>query len=350
MTATSSPSSSATPSSSARPSSDGSSDGSSEPSPGADPEPSRWVRPADLDVRVAAGAVRHLAGRIGPRHATSAAHREAAAWVAGQLRGHGYQVRRERFRVPGGDSWGVPVGPGRSVNVVAEPAGFDPRQPYVVVGAHLDSVPRAPGAEDNASGVGVLLAVAEAVRQRRTRWPVVLVGFGAEEPRGPSDDDHHYGSRHHVSTLTPARRRGLVAMVSLDRVGVGARVPVCSAGNPDRLRASLLRAGRRSGVATTACAGNRSSDHWSFVRDGLPGVRLGSTPYAEYHSAADRPGVVAVPQLRRTGRLVLAWLGRPPSAGHRGANGPVLLAHRSPRISRPSAPLATRGAKAASIR
>jgi hypothetical protein len=54
--------------------------------------------------------------------------------------------------------------------------------------------------------------------------------------------------------------------------------------------------------------GQRSSDHWSFVRAGLPGLRVGSTPYAGYHSAADVPAVVRTAQLERTGRLVLAWL------------------------------------------
>jgi hypothetical protein len=71
---------------------------------------------------------------------------------------------------------------------------------------------------------------------------------------------------------------------------------------------ALLAAGRRAGVPTSADPGQRSSDHWSFVRAGLPGARLGSTPYAAYHSAADRPGVVDPAQLGRTGRLLLAWL------------------------------------------
>jgi hypothetical protein len=97
-------------------------------------------------------------------------------------------------------------------------------------------------------------------------------------------------------------------MVSLDRVGVGVRVPVCSAvdpGDPDRAR--VLAAARRARVPATACV-NASSDHWSFVRTGLPGVRLGGTPYAGYHSAGDVPAVVDQRQLGRTGRIVLSWL------------------------------------------
>ena len=71
-----------------------------------------------------------------------------------------------------------------------------------------------------------------------------------------------------------------------------------------------MSAARRAGVPTLAESGSRSSDHWSFVRDGLPGARLGSTPYAGYHSPADRPSVVQPAQLERTGRLLLAWLAR----------------------------------------
>lgn len=252
--------------------------------------------------------VRHLAGRIGPRHGTSAAFVRAADWVARELESDGYVVRRQGVDVPGGDSWGVAVSAGRSQNVIATPRGVALDEPHLVVGAHLDTVPQAPGAEDNASGVGVMLAVADALAERRARLPVVFVAFGAEEPRGPSDDDHHYGSRAYVAALGPAQRRAVNGMVSLDRVGVGTVVPVGSAQETDPVQRALLAAARRAGVPASPDPFSRSSDHWSFARTGLPGARLGSTPYAAYHSAADLPAVVERDQVRRVGMLVLAWL------------------------------------------
>lgn len=277
-----------------------------EPAPVQEPAPG--VRAADFRSRVAVDAVQHLAGTIGPREATGAAYDRAARWVARALSRSGLAVRRQPVEVPAGISWGVQVGAGRSVNVVASPPGHRAGRPHLVVGAHLDTVPQAPGAEDNASGVGVLLGIAEAVAARRTRLPVVLVAFGAEEPRGPTDADHHYGSRQYVARLTPAQRAAVRGMVSLDRVGVGAVVPVGSAdGGPDRLADELERVARRIGVPV-AREVNRSSDHWQFAQEGLPAVRLGSTPYAGYHSSRDTPGVVEPAQLDRVGRLVLAWL------------------------------------------
>lgn len=278
------------------------------PSTAPAPSPTPAVRAADFRPQVAVDAVRHLAGSIGPREATSPSYDRAARWVARELSRSGLDVELQPVEVPAGVSWGVPVEAGRSVNVVATPPGLRPGEPRLLVGAHLDTVPQAPGAEDNASGVGVLLSVASTLATRRARLPVVLVAFGAEEPRGETDADHHYGSRQYVAGLTPAGRAAVRGMVSLDRVGVGDVVPIGSAyDGPDPLADELAATARRIGVPVVREA-NRSSDHWQFAQAGIRGARLGSTPYAGYHSAQDVPAVVDPSQLDRAGRLVLAWL------------------------------------------
>jgi Zn-dependent M28 family amino/carboxypeptidase len=253
-------------------------------------------------------AVRHLAATIGPRPGTSPAYFRAARWVESRLGELGWTVDRQRFPTPAGVSWGIPVPAGPSVNLVATRGDVVPGEPWLLVGAHLDTVPQAPGAEDNASGIGVLLATAEALAGHRTRLPVVLVAFGSEEPRGPTDADHHYGSTAYVASLAPQQRRTLRGMVAMDRVGVGGVVPVGSAYDQDDLSEELLAAARRAGVSTLVDTEQKSSDHWSFVQEGLPGARLGSTSYAEYHSAADVPSVVDPAQLGRVARVVVQWL------------------------------------------
>ena len=245
---------------------------------------------------------------MGPREATTAAYRRAAGYVESALEELGYDVRRQHFRVPEGNSWGVGVPAGRTWNVVATPPGFDPAEPFRLVGAHLDSVPQAPGAEDNASGVSVVLELARVAAVNKPRVPVVFVAFGAEEPRGEGDALHHFGSRTMVDRLPPAWRRSLIGMVSLDRVGVGTVVPVCTGGlEPPISRRELLRTARRVGIPTLACV-NQSSDHWSFDKAGLPAARVGGTSYAGYHSEGDVPAVVNPAQLRRVGDLLWAWL------------------------------------------
>lgn len=253
--------------------------------------------------------VAFLAGQIGPREATSASYRRAATWAERQLSALGYDVDRQELRAPKGVSWGVPVKAGRTWNVVARPALLRDGEPYLLVGAHLDTVPQAPGAEDNASGVALALELARLAAAGDTRLPVVFVAFAAEEPRGSGDGGHHFGSTALVAGLSGTERRALRGMVSLDRVGVGRVVPICTGGLGSRVvQRELVRAARQLDIASRSCHDNRASDHWSFEKAGLPSARMGSTPYAEYHSAADRPSVVNPAQLLRVGRVMWQWM------------------------------------------
>ena len=94
-----------------------------------------------MNARAALRDIEHLADDIGPREATSDNFTEAARFVQARFERLGYHVRRSRFRVPSGVSWGTPVPRGTSLNVIAEPEGFDAKKPHVVIGAHLDTVP-----------------------------------------------------------------------------------------------------------------------------------------------------------------------------------------------------------------
>jgi hypothetical protein len=206
----------------------------------------------------------------------------------------------------------VDVPEGESANVIADPAGFDPAEAHVVVGAHLATVPQAPGAEDNASGVAVMLELARMAAAEPPATPVRFIAFGAEEPRGPGDDLHHFGSQQYVADMPAAEREAMVAMVSLDRVGVAAdQVPVCTGGTgTTSVLDALIDAADDAGVPAEPCE-NRASDHWSFEKADLPAARLGSVPYAGYHSPDDVPSVIDIDQLDRVGRIMWSWM-----AGH----------------------------------
>lgn len=295
----------------------GTGDGRGQSRPAAPTLPQATVTPTsaprEFDAQAALNVVRHLAGDIGPREATSDNFAEAADFVAARLSDAGYDVTSVPVPVPSGVSWGVAVPEGESSNVIADPPGFDPTRPHVVVGAHLDTVPQAPGAEDNASGVAVLIELAKLARFDQTTLPVRFIAFGAEEPRDSTGTAHHFGSQQYVRDLRPAERDALAAMVSLDRVGVAAdAVPICTggAGTTDVVD-DLAAVARSIDIAVTMCDDNRASDHWSFETAGLPAARLGSVPYAAYHSADDVPRVVDADQIDRVGRIMWAWLTSP---------------------------------------
>ncbi len=250
------------------------------------------------------------------------AYDRAARWVAGRFDLLGYTVRRQRVDVPAGQlvgraGRGGPVGERDRVA-----ARLHAEQPHLVVGAHLDTVAQAPGAEDNASGVGVMLAAARGGGEPPDPAPGRV--RGVRRRGAPGTDRRRPPLR--VADLRrgrcrPRQRRAVRGMVSLDRVGVGDVVPVGSAADTDPVQRSLLSAARSLGVPAVADPDQRSSDHWSFVRAGLPGARLGSTPYAGYHSPADVPAVVQPAQLERVGPDRAGVAGPGAASGLTGLSG-----------------------------
>lgn len=270
----------------------------SAPAPAQPTETAPTVVPKTFEAARAMATVRQLARS--PRLATAPEYAEAAALLEPRLESAGYDVRRQSFRVPAGDSWGVPAEAGTSFNVIAEPPGFDPEEPHRVVGAHLDTVAVSPGAEDNASGVSIVMELARVLAGEPQ---VVLVLFGGEEPRGEGDL-HHFGSKRYVEDAGE-----VTAMVSLDRVGVGGHVPIGFFPGTDLGPSEALATAAKRAKVPVVVAANTTSDHESFAVKGIPAARLGSTDYDEYHSADDLPRVVDPAQLERVGRVLMAWLG-----------------------------------------
>ena len=112
----------------------------------------------------------HSLATGGPRPAASAAEAHAHLRVARAFRDAGLRVGFERFAVPG---------KGRSRDVVG--ALDTPASCLRIVMAHTDSMPQTPGAVDNASGVGTLVALAPRLRALHPRCDVWLVATGSEE-------------------------------------------------------------------------------------------------------------------------------------------------------------------------
>jgi len=83
--------------------------------------------------------------------------------------------------------WGLVTSQGFSVrgrdhhNWQIEIAGTAPTLAPILVGAHYDTVPNSPGADDNASGLAVLLLLAELLRMSAPRRSIHLVAFDLEE-------------------------------------------------------------------------------------------------------------------------------------------------------------------------
>ena len=274
--------------------------------PGAAPEAA--AAPAAAAEAAASGVpVAHrLAVRIpswGPRPAASAAEARAHRLMARVFRRAGLRVGTQEFPVPGRGTSRNTIG------VLQTPATC-----LRIVMAHADTTPNAPGANDNASGLGVVAALAGRLDEIRPRCDVWLVATGAEERV-------YTGSPDHLGALALARRararggeRRLDWALSLDEVGrdrpFWLRSPV--SGPRAAVEGALLRAARRARVPVTwvrdESTGN--SDHREFELLGLPGAKLGVGAGGEpcRHSPCDTPDRLDPVSLRLARRLVEAAL------------------------------------------
>lgn len=177
---------------------------------------------ADADVARLRRDVEFLAA-AGPRSRRRAprAMERAEAYVRERLADAGWQVERQpfdlRWRIGATDRHGhraLALKPRlhrrlRGANLIATLPGA-PAGPTVLVGAHLDSVDGSPGADDNASGVAVVLETARLLA-RLPRPPAVTLAVFDMEELGL------IGARHAARELG---RDGRVAgMICLESVG-----------------------------------------------------------------------------------------------------------------------------------
>jgi hypothetical protein len=171
-----------------------------------------------------------------------------------------------------------------------------------VLMAHADSMPAGPGAEDNASGLGVLVALAE--RLRAPECDVWLVATGAEERLYTGSPDH-LGARALAPTVP---RRRLRWALSVDAAGTSARMRLRSpVAAPRRgVERGLLRAG--GAIDWRRDDGSGNSDHRELELSGRPAMKLGGLRNTCRHLACDTPDRLRKGAFRAVTRLLLRVL------------------------------------------
>jgi Zn-dependent M28 family amino/carboxypeptidase len=180
--------------------------------------------------------------------------------------------------------------------------------------AHTDSDPPAPGALDNASGVGLLVGLAPLVAAGDgcETW---LVATGAEERLYTGRPDHLGASALVRRLQREGRTRDVAYGLSLDEVGAGSRFDLYSRAARPRtgVERAVLTAARRAGVTvrTRRDAGTGNSDHRELALAGMPAMKLGVVDHACRHRACDRGGQLRVGAFRRVASVVAELLGVP---------------------------------------
>ncbi len=252
--------------------------------------------------------VERLADEIGERHVLRPQALHAAERYIGEtLRAIGYAVNRQAYEAQGVDS----------ANLEISIAGNARAGEIVLAGAHYDTVPGSPGADDNASGVAAILELARLLREAQPARTIRLVAFVNEEP--PFFFWGEMGSKVYAKA---ARARGddIRVMLSLEMLGCYSD-EMGSQGYPPLLKyfypaqgnyvafvsnvrsrhalRGVFEAFRASSdfpaeklAAPALVPGIGWSDQLSFWREGYPAAMVTDTAfhrYRHYHQPTDTP-------------------------------------------------------------
>ena len=231
--------------------------------------------------------VRALARKIGPRVRAKPAEWKASRYVRREFEDYGYETKVQKFSVDGGTSRNVVAWwPG------AQRYGF-------VVGGHMDTVRRSPGANDNASGVAVVLEMARISANRQPSRFVRFVAFGAEEYG--TNGQHHNGSQVYVNRLGRDGRKRLGGMVSVDMIGKGRPLLAATTGMAPQVVARTVYNKMQDKVAMSYQITCDCSDNGPFERAGIPAVFLWSGSEPNHHEPTDTVANLNPRHVKRTG-------------------------------------------------
>ena len=209
-------------------------------------------------------------------------------------------------------------------NIVAEIRGTSHPERIWLVGGHFDAtseIPytRAPGADDNASGIAATLIIADILRSHRFSDTIRFVHFSAEE-------QGHWGSQAYARSLYAAGAQ-VMGFIDLDMIGwdsdgdrtveihSGTRANSISLGS--RFAAANQRYGQGLRLEVKGTSASRFSDHASFWDYGYPAfmaienffddsILRDRNPY--YHKTGDLLSRINQDYVVRTTRTALAML------------------------------------------
>lgn len=243
-----------------------------------EPSATRTSVPTATATEITAGQIAYehveaISEGIGPRTAGSEAEARTAQYIILEFERLGYLSELRPFTAT------VKGNTINSANVIAIKHGESPLE--IIVGAHYDSVDVGKGADDNASGVGVILEVAERIKEQQTPYTIRFILFGAEEVG-------LQGSQVYVDQMTAEQIQNTIVMINLDSVTAGDMAYIYGdAGERGVIRDWALHFAEENGLALQTQLGENPeyplgttgdwSDHAPFKSAGIPYTYLEST-------------------------------------------------------------------------
>ncbi|MBI5418419.1 M20/M25/M40 family metallo-hydrolase [Candidatus Poribacteria bacterium] len=250
-----------------------------------------------FDINRVLEHIKFFSINIGSRPQGTDAEKKAFQYIKQNLSTYGYEIEEQEYKIENSN---------KSYNIVAKKEYFS-YSPIIIIGAHVDSVPMGPGANDNASGAATLLEVARIVQKAKIDKNILFVFFGAEEGTQNFSLANSFGSRHFVRKLKYETIKKIIGMMSVDMVGYGKNFYIGNMQRGSDWFASWMRfQALQLGYATFPFNANIGSDHSAFEIQGVPVAYLEWYKDPNYHTSDDTLDKIQVQNLEITGQVIIA--------------------------------------------
>lgn len=245
---------------------------------------------------------------MGPRYPGSAGHGQLRDYIVAQFEQSAYTVKRQTF-----DYQGL-----QGMNLIAR--ANQGKGEIVLIGAHYDSRAVADqsagqettpviGAVDGASGVAVLLELAQSLNLDQIDQEIWLVFFDFEDngSNGIAGWDWIVGSTYMAQNLSAE----ISAMVLVDMIGDADQQLFYETNSTPALREEIWAIAAELGFSEQFIAQPKYSmidDHAPFLQQGIPAVDIIDFDYPYWHTVEDSADKASPESLYRVGRTLQVWL------------------------------------------
>ena len=167
-----------------------------------------------------------------------------------------YKIQHEKFR-------------NHFVENIIVPFNSEIKLPKLVIGAHYDNIEGSCGANDNASGVSILIEVAKYLKLNRVNRPIELVFFDREE----------YEDRGSEQYILSTGRENIHAMINIDTCGFGDMMLIGPEKNLGVMKEKkIISEGLLHKEYIEIIKRTPGSDDRSFEAENIPNISIGVVP------------------------------------------------------------------------
>lgn len=171
-------------------------------------------------------------------------------YIKNEFQKYGYNLEEQIF------TWPLKNNEKQSKNIIAFKKGLNNKQ--IIIGAHYDSI-NCDGSDDNASGISVLLEIAQKINKIVLPYSIKFIAFDAEEVG-------LFGSRYFVKNMSKEEKENTLLYINIDSILTGDDLYIYGDhGSRGWFRDDVLSIASKENIKIKTSAGIKGDDNDSIT-------------------------------------------------------------------------------------